>query len=245
MKKILLILLLLPALQVLANEGGMHLESAQTNIRSKESLRNGAKYYMNYCSGCHSLQYQRYSRMAKDLGLSKDETMENLVFTDAKFTDHMTINMAADQSQKWFGKTPPDLTVIAKARGNDWLFAYLKSFYKDSSRPSGWNNTIFKGASMPNVLWELQGVQEAVFEKHEDEHGIVTHEFKGFEKTSEGSMTDEEFDDTVRDIVNFLAYTAEPAQLIRLAYAPWVMLFLVIFTFLAYLLKKNFFRDVH
>jgi ubiquinol-cytochrome c reductase cytochrome c1 subunit len=245
MKNILLILLLLPAVQVMANEGGMHLESAQTNIRSKESLRNGAKYFMNYCSGCHSLQYQRYSRMAQDLGLSKDETMENLVFTDAKFTDHMTINMAAEQSEKWFGKAPPDLTVIAKARGNDWLFSYLKSFYKDTSRPSGWNNTVFKGASMPNVLWKLQGIQKAHFEKNEDEHGIVTHEFKGFEKITEGSMSDEEFDDTVRDIVNFLAYTAEPAQLIRMAYAPWVLLFLVVFTFLAYLLKKNFFRDVH
>lgn len=245
MKMILLILLLLPAVQVAANEGGTHLESAQTNIRSKESLRNGAKYFMNYCSSCHSLQYQRYSRMAQDLGLSKAETMENLVFTDAKFTDHMTITMAAEQSEKWFGKTPPDLTVIAKARGNDWLFSYLKGFYKDSNRPSGWNNTVFKGASMPNVLWQLQGVREPKFEEHKNESGMTMQNIVGFTQLTEGSMSDVEFDDTVRDIVNFLAYTAEPAQLIRLAYAPWVMLFLVIFTFLAYLLKKNFFRDVH
>jgi len=245
MKKLLLILLLLPALQVMANEGGSHLETAQTNIRSKESLRNGAKYFMNYCSSCHSLQYQRYSRMAQDLELSKNETMENLVFTDAKFTDHMTINMAAEQSEKWFGKTPPDLTVIAKARGNDWLFTYLKSFYKDSTRPSGWNNNLFKGASMPNVLWQLQGIQEAKYEEHKNESGMNMKTLVGFTQLTEGSMSEEEFDTTVRDIVNFLAYTAEPAQLIRLAYAPWVMLFLVIFTFLAYLLKKNYFKDVH
>ncbi|MBL4772925.1 MAG: cytochrome c1 [Alcanivoracaceae bacterium] len=244
MKKLILILLLLPAAHVYASSG-MHLEPAQTNIRSKESLRNGAKYYMNYCSACHSLQYQRYSRMAKDLELSEDEVMESLVFTDAKFTDHMITTMATEDSEKWFGKTPPDLTVIAKARGNDWLYAYLKGFYKDPSRPSGWNNTIFKDASMPNVMWQLQGIQEAVFEKHEDENGIVSHNFTGFNPLTEGSMTADEFDSTVLDIVNFLDYTAEPAKLIRLAYAPWVILFLVVFTFLAYMLKKNYFKDIH
>jgi len=244
MKKLILILLLLPVANVMASSGA-HLEPAQTNIRSKESLRNGAKYYMNYCSACHSLQYQRYSRMAKDLELSEDEVMENLIFTGAKFTDHMTTTMAMEDSKIWFGKAPPDLTVIAKARGNDWLYAYLKGFYKDSSRPSGWNNTIFKDASMPNVLWQLQGLQEAHFEKHTDEHGIVTNTFKEFTPITEGSMSAEEFDSTVRDIVNFLDYTAEPAKLIRLAYAPWVMLFLVVFTFMAYMLKKNYFKDVH
>ncbi|MBL4661431.1 MAG: cytochrome c1 [Alcanivoracaceae bacterium] len=244
MRKLILILLLLPVAQVFASSG-LHLEPAQTNIRSKESLRNGAKYYMNYCSACHSLKYQRYSRMAKDLELSEDEVMENLIYTDAKFTDHMTVTMTDESSKKWFGKAPPDLTLIAKAKGNDWLYAYLKGFYKDPSRPSGWNNTIFKDASMPHVMWQLQGIQEAHFEEHEDENGFITHPFKEFSKVTEGSMSDEEFDNTVRDIVNFLDYTAEPAKLIRLAYAPWVMLFLVIFTFLAYMLKKNYFKDVH
>ena len=137
MKKLILLLLLLPVVNVIA-AGGQQLKPAQTNIRSIESLRNGAKYYMNYCSACHSLKYQRYSRMAKDLELSEAEVMNNLVFTGAKFSDHMTITMADEDSNIWFGKTPPDLTVIAKARGNDWLYAYLKGFYKDSSRPSGW-----------------------------------------------------------------------------------------------------------
>jgi ubiquinol-cytochrome c reductase cytochrome c1 subunit len=244
MKNLILILLLIVTTNVFSSGGGSNLENAQTNIRSKESLVNGAKLYMNYCSGCHSLQYQRYSRMAQDLELTEEEVMNNLVFTKAKFTDHMTINMSQLDSQKWFGKTPPDLTVIAKARGNNWLYSYMKGFYKDKSRPSGWNNTIFPGASMPNVLWELQGIQEANFEEH-DNHGVMTSEFTGFEKVTEGNISDEEFNKSVRDIVNFLDYTAEPAKLIRLAYAPWVLLFLVVFTFLAYMLKVNYFKDVH
>ena len=244
MKNLILILLLIISTEVFSAGGGALLENAQTNIRSKESLRNGAKLYMNYCSSCHSLQYQRYSRMAKDLELTEEEVMENLVFTGAKFTDHMTMTMSEEDATKWFGKAPPDLTVIAKARGNDWLYTYLKSFYKDPSRPSGWNNTVFVGASMPNVLWEMQGIQEANFEEHDD-HGISVQKFTGFEKVKEGSLSDHEFNSNVRDIVNFLDYTAEPAKLIRLAYAPWVLLFLVIFTFLAYMLKVNYFKDIH
>lgn len=245
MKNLLLILLLIPVANVFASGGSGHLELAQTNIRSKESLANGAKYYMSYCSGCHSLQYQRYNRMAQDLGLTKEEVEANLIFTDSKFADHMTNSMSAEDGEKWFGKAPPDLTVIAKNRGVDWLYTYLKSFYKDPSRPSGWNNTVFPNASMPNILWKQQGIQEAHFEEHTLDNGVVTHTFKEFTKLSEGTMSDEEFDDTIRDIVNFLDYTAEPAQLIRMAYAPWVMLFLVIFTFMAYMLKKNYFKDVH
>ena len=244
MKNIFLILLLLVTTDVFSSGGGSLLEKAQTNIRSKESLRNGAKLYMNYCSSCHSLQYQRYNRMAKDLELTEEEVMENLIFTDAKFTDHMKMTMSEEDATKWFGKAPPDLTVIAKARGNDWLYTYLKSFYKDPTRPSGWNNTVFAGASMPNVLWELQGTQEAHFEEHED-HGIMTQKFTGFEMVSEGKQSEQEFSNSVRDIVNFLDYTAEPAKLIRLAYAPWVMLFMVVLTFLAYMLKVNYFKDIH
>ncbi len=244
MKNLILILLLIVTTNVFSSGGGGLLEKAQTNIRSKESLRSGAKLYMNYCSSCHSLQYQRYSRMAQDLELTKEEVMDNLVFTDAKFTDHMMTSLSEADSEMWFGKAPPDLTVIAKARGNDWLYSYLKGFYKDESRPSGWNNTVFPGASMPNVLWELQGIQEAHFEEHDD-HGVITSKFVGFEKTVEGSLSDDAFNNNVRDIVNFLDYTAEPAKLIRLAYAPWVMLFMVVFTFLAYMLKVNYFKDIH
>lgn len=248
MKKILLIVAVLLSVDVFASGGGAHLEPAQTNIRSKESLQNGAKYFMNYCSGCHSLQYQRYNRMAQDLGLTKEEVVENLIFTDSKFPEHMTNTMDNDQvkKQEWFhGAYPKDLTLVAKARGVDWIYAYLKSFYKDPSRPIGWNNTVFKDVTMPNVLWELQGIQEAKFDEHKAENGMVSHEFKKFKKISDGTMSDEEFDNTVRDIVNFLDYTAEPARLIRMDLAPWVLFFLVILTMLAYLLKKNYFKDIH
>ncbi len=247
MKKLFLITVLLFSAPIFANSGG-HFEPAGTNIRSKESLRNGAKYFMNYCSGCHSLKYQRYNRMAKDLGLTKAEVEENLIFTDVKFTDYMTKTMDDEQvkSKEWFAKAfPKDLTLIAKSRGIDWLSAYLKGFYADENRPIGWNNTVLVGASMPNVLWELQGIQKANFATHTDENGIEHHEFKGFDKMTEGKMSEAEFDETVRDIVNFLDYTAEPARLIRTAMAPWVLLFLVVFTFLAYLLKRNYFKDVH
>ncbi|MFK8010996.1 MAG: cytochrome c1 [Marinicellaceae bacterium] len=248
MKNLIIILLLISSFEVFSAGGSQSFEPAGTNIRSKDSLRNGAKYYMNYCSACHSLQYQRYNRMAADLEMSKDEVIENLIFTDSKFTDHMTNTMDNEQAKEneWFySAVPKDLTLTAKARGIDWLSAYLKSFYKDESRPSGWNNTVFDGASMPHVMWELQGIQQANFEVTEDENGIETKKFTGFSMLSEGSMSAEEFDNTIRDIVNFLDYTSEPAKLIRLSYAPWVMLFMVIFTFMAYLLKKNYFRDIH
>ena len=247
MKNLILILLIV-SVNALASGGGQHFDPAGTNIRSKESLRNGAKFYMNYCSACHSLQYQRYNRMAADLEMSKDEVMENLVFTDAKFPEHMTNTMDNEQvkEKEWFyAAYPKDLSLVAKARGADWLSAYLKSFYKDDSRPSGWNNTVFAGASMPHVMWELQGIQQANFEEHKGKDGFITHEFKDFTQLTQGSMSAEEFDTTIRDIVNFLDYTAEPAQLIRMAYAPWVLLFLTILTFLAYMLKKNYFRDIH
>jgi ubiquinol-cytochrome c reductase cytochrome c1 subunit len=247
MKNLIVIAALIFSYHVFASEGG-HLEPAQTNIRSQESLINGAKLFMNYCSGCHSLKYQRYSRMAQDLGLSKDEVTENLIFTDAKFSSHITKTMDDTQvkAKGWFNNAvPKDLTLVGKSRGPDWLYNYLKSFYKDPSKSTGWNNTVFPDVSMPNVLWQLQGIQQANFKQHKDENGIVTHTFEGFEKLTEGKMSDEEFDDSVRDIANFLAYTAEPAQLIRMGYAPWVLLFLVVFTFLAFLLKKNYFKDIH
>ena len=236
MKK-LLILLLIASSGAFAAGGSSNLESAGTNIRSKESLRNGAKLYMNYCVSCHSLEFQRYSRMAKDLNLTEDEVKKNLIFTDSKFTDHIKTNMDDDQATKWFGQTPPDLTVIAKARSLDWLYTYLMSFYKDDSSATGWNNTVLKNASMPNVLWELQGIQSAEFDTDE--------KFVKFAPLSEGNQSSGEFKNSVRDIVNFLDYTAEPAKLIRMAYAPWVLIFLSFFAFMAYLLKVNYFKDIH
>jgi ubiquinol-cytochrome c reductase cytochrome c1 subunit len=220
-------------------------EKVQTNIRSIDSLRNGARTYVNYCMGCHSMEFQRYNRVAEDLGLTEDEMMNGLILTDAKFTDKMTIAMDAKDAEQWFGKTPPDLTVIAKARGLDWLYNFLINYYLDPSRPTGWNNLTFENASMPHVLWEFQGTRNANFNVYEDEEGNEHKEFIDFEVVSEGSMGEQEYKDMVRDLVNFLDYSSEPAQLIRMSYAPWVLLFVALFTFLAYLLKVNYFRDVH
>ncbi len=246
MKKIVLLLLALGAASLSMAAGDSFVnEKAHNNIRSTDSLRRGAKTYMNYCMGCHSMDYQRYNRVAKDLGLTEDEMMASLVLTDAKYTDKMEIVMTPEQSKTWFGIAVPDLTVIAKARGVDWLFSYLVNFYQDEKQANGWNNLTLPNASMPHVLWEMQGIQKAHFETETDAEGNEHTVFKNFEQVTEGSMSQEEYRNTVRDLVNFLDYSSEPAKLIRMAYAPWVLLFVSLFTFLAYMLKVNYFRDVH
>lgn len=247
MKKIIFILigLMTTSLVSAAGGGGAVGEKAHTNIRSVDSLRSGAKTFMNYCMGCHSMDYQRYNRLAQDLKLTEDEMMNGLVLTDAKFTDKMDIAMSQADGNKWFGKAPPDLTVIAKARGVDWLYNFLINYYADPKSVTGWNNLTLPNASMPHILWELQGIRTADFEIHTDEEGNEHKEFKGFQTVEEGTMSEQEYKDLARDLVNFLDYSSEPAQLIRMAYAPWVLLFVALFTFLAYLLKVNYFRDIH
>lgn len=246
MKKVVLLICMLASPLLMAAGGGAYMtEKAQTNIRSTESLRNGAKTYMNYCLGCHSMDFQRYNRVAADLELTEDEMMNGLVLTDAKFTDKMTIAMDEAQAKKWFGKTPPDLTVIAKARGLDWLYNFLINYYADPKSVTGWNNLTLPNASMPHILWELQGIRTAHFEVHKDAEGNEHKEFKNFETVVPGQLSEQEYKDLVRDLVNFLDYSAEPAKLIRMAYAPWVLLFVALFTFLAYMLKVNYFRDIH
>jgi len=248
MKKILFVMIGLVATSLVSAAGNevYMTEKANTNIRSVDSLRSGARTFMNYCMGCHSMEFQRYNRVAQDLGLTEDEMMDGLVLTDAKFSDQMKIAMTAKQSEAWFNKAvAPDLTVMAKARGVDYLFNFLINFYADPTRPSGWNNLTFPNAGMPHILWELQGVRNAHFETHEDAEGNMHKEFKGFETVQAGSMGEEEYKTLVRDLVNFLDYSSEPARLIRMSYAPWVLLFVALFTFLAYMLKINYFRDVH
>jgi ubiquinol-cytochrome c reductase cytochrome c1 subunit len=243
----------LSPLAALAQHGG-GMPSAQIDLSDKASLQRGAGLYMNYCSSCHSLSYQRYSRMADDLGLTREEVERNLIYSDAKIGETMDTGMNAADATKWLGKAPPDLSVVArtKAEGPDWVYNYLKSFYVDESRPTGWNNTVFPGASMPNVLWEMQGVQHAVTEpKHEGaacgggeyQGGCIT----GFSvpDSKQGSMDAEQFDRAARDISGFLAYVGEPAALKRESLGVWVVLFLAFLTFLAYLLKSEYWRDVH
>ena len=217
-------------------EGG--LPSAGTNVHDQASLQRGAKLFFNYCVGCHSLKYVRYSRMAEDLGLSEDEVMKNLNFTGAKFGDPVISHMPEDSAQQFFGKAPPDLSLEVRAKTADWVYGYLNSFYLDPTRPVGWNNTVFPNASMPFPLWELQGLQTAVKKEGSDE-------VEKLELSQPGKLTPVQYQQAARDLTNFLEYAAEPAALQRQRYGIWVLLFLAGFTFLAYLLKKEYWKDVH
>lgn len=222
--------------------GGGNLEQSGTDLDDQASLQRGAALYMNYCSGCHSLKYLRYSRMADDLGLSEEEVMQNLNFTGAKFGEQIQVAMPAEGAEKWFGKMPPDLSLITRVRGTDWVYTYLKSFYLDESAALGWNNTVLKNAAMPNPLWEMQGLQHAEFGQP-DEAG--ERPVEALKVAQPGTQTPEQFDQTVRDITAFLEYAAEPAALKRQGIGVWVVLFLVLLTFLAWLLKHEYWRDVH
>jgi len=246
-------LMLLPLLA--AASEGPEMKSAQIDLSDKASLQRGAALYMNYCAGCHSLQYQRYSRMAEDLGLSQADVEKNLMFAPgAKFGGTMNTGMDATKAADWFGKAPPDLSVEARTKeaGADWIYNYLLSFYVDESRPTGWNNTVFPGASMPHVLWELQGSQHAVTEPRQGGESCAIGEYKGqcivgFEipDPQKGRLDAEQYDRVARDLSAFLAYVGEPSATHREAIGVWVVLFLAFFTLLAYLLKVEYWRDVH
>jgi ubiquinol-cytochrome c reductase cytochrome c1 subunit len=223
--------------------GGAGLEHSGANINDTASLQRGAKWYMNYCMGCHSLAYMRYNRMAQDLDLSEDMTMNNLVFTDAKFAGTMDIAMHPDQAKSWFGKTPPDLSLIGRSRGADWLYSYLRGFYQDEN--GEWNNTMLPNASMPHVLWTLQGIQTPVYRQETNADGFTHEVIDHFALTTPGLQTEQEYKETARDLAAFLDYAGEPAKLKRKGVGVWVIIFLAFFTFIAYLLKAEYCRDVH
>ena len=224
---------------VLASEEGA-MPSAGTNVRDQASLQRGAKLFFNYCVGCHSLKFVRYSRVAEDLGLSEKEVMDNLNFTGAKFGDAVVSHMPEEAAASFFGKAPPDLSLEVRAKGADWVYGYLNSFYLDPSRPVGWNNTVFPNASMPNPLWELQGLQTAVMHKVDGDEAV-----EKLELSRPGKLTPAEYQQATRDLTTFLEYAAEPAALQRQRYGIWVLLFLAAFTLLAYALKKEYWKDVH
>lgn len=227
--------LALAALPLLA-AAEVPLQSAGIDVGDRAALQRGAKLYMNYCSGCHSLKYLRYSRMGQDLHLSERQVSENLDFAGAPLGDPILSAMPAAPAEQWFGQTPPDLSLTARVRGEDWIYTYLKSFYADPDQPLGWNNALFANAAMPNVLWELQGMQAPVTDKG----GEVT----GLKQVQAGTLKPVEFDLAVRDITAFLAYAAEPAALQRRRYGPWVLGFLAVFTLLAWRLKRAWWKDV-
>ena len=228
-----------------AEEGGVKLMRAGTDIASTESLQRGARNFMNYCSGCHSAQYVRYNRLAKDLGIPEAELKANLMFTSEKTFETIRIAMQPDDAKKWFGAAPPDLSLIARARSSDYIYAFLRSFYADPSKPTGVNNTVLVGTAMPHVLADLQGVQTAVFKTEPGEGGLPKTEFEKFELAKPGALSPEKYDDFVRDTVNFLQYIGEPVEAQRRDLGVWVMLFLLVFTAFAYLLYKEYWRDVH
>ena len=244
-KQLLAILLLVSPALVLASSGGVHLDHARIDPTNKESLQRGAKIFVNYCMGCHSARYQRYNRLGRDLGISDDDIIANLMFTGEKTGDLMDIAMTPAMGKKWFGAAPPDLTLVARVRGNDWLYTYLRTFYLDNSRPFGVNNEVFSNVGMPNVLWELQGWQKPVYETVVDDEGHEHQVLAGVELEEAGSQTPAEFDRTVRDLVNFLAYMGEPVKLERQNLGIKVMLFLCVLFILAYLLKKEYWKDIH
>lgn len=221
---------------------GPELPPAGTNLRDQASLQRGAKLFFNYCVGCHSLKYVRYERLADDLGLTEQDVMQNLNFTGARFGDTVLSHMPPDDAQRFFGKAPPDLSLEVNAKGADWVYAYLRSFYLDPGSPVGWNNTVLPNAAMPFPLWELQGQQVAVMKPVQPGQDPA---FEKFELAHPGKLTPAQYDQADRDLTNFLEYVSEPSALQRHEYGVWVVLFLAAFSLLAYALKKEYWKDVH
>ena len=226
-----------------ASGGGALHDVANNDIGNIPSLQRGAGNFVNYCSGCHSAKYVRYNQLARDLQMSEDQVVRNLMFAAAKPTETMEIAMRPEDAQRWFGLVPPDLSLIARSKGPNYLYNFLRSFYLDPSRVTGVNNLMLPGASMPHVLVTLQGTQRAIFREAEV-NGTVQHVFDRFEQVSPGTMTPAEYDEFVRDTVNFLDYIGEPVKQKRQSLGILVMAFLVVFLVLAYLLKREIWRDV-
>ncbi|MFW5926686.1 MAG: cytochrome c1 [Wenzhouxiangella sp.] len=221
--------------------GGGDLEHADTNVHDRAALQRGAAMFTEYCMGCHSAQYQRYKRLAEDLDLGESLVEEYLVPPNAEIGDYMLTAMDAEQAEEWFGIAPPDLTLTARSRGSDWVYSFLKSFYMSDS---GWNNLVLDNASMPHVLWELQGIQRPIIETETTDEGETRSRVVGLELDEPGRMSPEEYDQAILDLVSFMEYLAEPAVLERERVGIWVILFLAVFTLLAFLLYKEFWKDV-
>lgn len=222
-------------------DGALQMEPANTDVSDLASLQRGAKYFVNYCLGCHSAQYVRYNRLGADLELTEEQLVENIMFTGERPFDTMTNAMTDEDAARWFGVAPPDLSLIARSRGTDYLYNFLRGFYEDDAALSGANNLWLENTAMPHVLWELQGVRRAVFT--ETEGAVPT--FEHFETVSVGTLDDAEYDELVRDIVTFLDYIGEPMQLERRALGVRVIGFLLIFLLIAYMLKREIWKDVH
>ncbi|HEX9877486.1 MAG TPA: cytochrome c1 [Gammaproteobacteria bacterium] len=225
-----------------AGVGAPQMEPADNDVGDIASLQRGAKFFVNYCLGCHSAQYVRYNRIAADLGLTEDQLVENLMFTGQRPFDTMDIAMRKEDAVRWFGVAPPDLSLIARSRGVDYLYNFLRGFYRDESTATGANNLWLENTAMPHVLWELQGMRGLVAPEAEAEAAQAHTEF---EMVRPGTLAEGEFDVVVRDIVNFLDYIGEPMQLERRALGIRVIAFLLVFLLIAYMLKREIWKDVH
>ncbi len=218
---------------------------AGNQVKSTASLQRGAANFVNYCSGCHSLKYMRWSRLAADLNLSDKVLQEQLLPEGTKPSDYITATFPKADAETWFGKQPPDLSLVASLRGTDWVYKFLKGFYFDPTRPTGTNNLVLDGASMPAVLSDLEGVKAAVFAEHGAAGGHGGRAVERFETVAMGQLRPAEFDAFVRDTVNFLDYVGDPSQVARRSIGLWVVLFLLVFTASAWMLKKEYWKDVH
>ncbi len=267
MKKLFIALFMLLPITAFAAGSSVSLDKADYDLADKASLQNGAKLFMNYCAGCHSTKYQRYSRVADDLGIDRALMQENLIFTGAKVGALMETAMPAQSGAKWFGAAPPDLTLEARLRGPDWIYTYLRSFYVDESRPFGVNNVVFPSVGMPHVMEELQGTAHLVKIKHSEEEVLdlpenarivkETHVVDANGKTTgetlveylindeNGEFSAEEFDEAALDLVNFLVYSGEPNQLERQELGFWVIGFLLVLLVFAWFLNREYWRDIH
>ena len=239
MKKFLIALLFAPML-ALASGGNVHLDKWPGSVADKAGLQNGAKLFVNYCLNCHSASYMRYKNLV-DLGLTEQQVIDNLMFTSEKIGGLMTVAARSDEQKLWFGATPPDLTIIARARGElgdvgagaDWLYTYLRSFYRDENRPTGWNNVVFENVGMPHILYGLQGQQ------------VLNHQTHKLELAVPGQMAPAEFDKSVSDLVGFMVWMGEPQQEYRRKLGFFVLAFLGLLFVLAYSLKKEYWKDIH
>ena len=255
MKKLILILLASLGLSAgaVASEGGAAWDKFPVaKVTDMAALQNGAKLFVNYCLNCHSASFMRYNRL-RDIGLTEDQIKKNLMFATDKVGETMKVSLDAKQAKEWFGGTPPDLTVIARSRadigkgsGADYLYTYLRSYYRDETKATGWNNLVFPSVGMPHVLWELQGQRSAKYVEEKDPHheGKTVHRFVGFEQLTPGTLSQIDYDDNVADLVGFLQWMGEPAQNDRVKLGAFVLIFLAIFTVIAWRLNAAFWKDV-
>jgi ubiquinol-cytochrome c reductase cytochrome c1 subunit len=247
MKKLLAALLLAPAAALFAagtnaSEAEYRVDRAPIDPNDLVGLQSGARTFVNYCLNCHGAQFMRYNRLG-DLGLTEQQIKDNLMFTADKVGETMKVALTTKDGKAWFGVAPPDLSVIARSRGVDWLYTYLRTFYRDPATATGWNNALFPNAAMPHVLWKLQGERSMEIVRTRDKGGHETVEYK-WNRLTEGAQTQVEYDRTVRDLVNFLAYVGEPAAQSRRTIGIWVLLVLAVVFVFAYALKREYWKDV-